>query len=340
MKTRFSKAPTRRQVVVAAAVVAAGTVLMATAPAHAQAQAPAQAFPTKPLKIIVPFAAGGPTDAIARVVAERMGAELGQPVLVDNRPGASTMVGAEAVARAPKDGYTLLLGTTSTFSTNPHLYKAISYTLADFAPIALVAKTDWVLTVNNDLPVKTIREFVDYGKAHPGALNYGMMGVGSSSHFVGKMIEGATSVRMVDVAYKGSGPALTDLMGGQVQVYVDAITTSLPLARAGKVRIIGIMGEKRAAIAPEIPTFAESGYPDVVAQSWYGLFAPVGTPKAVVERLNASVQSALRSAEVTKRFASDGTLMEAGTPEGFTAMVKRDAEKWGRLITPLGIKLD
>ncbi|MBC7380860.1 MAG: tripartite tricarboxylate transporter substrate binding protein [Burkholderiaceae bacterium] len=338
MQTFNSKAATRRQVVVAAALAAAGVALTAAPPARAQA--PGQVFPARPLKILVPFAAGGPTDAIARVIAERMGADLSQSVLIDNRPGASTMLGAEAVARAPKDGYTLLLGTTSTFSTNPHLYKTISYTLADFAPIALMAKTDWVLTVNNDLPVRTIREFVDYGKAHPGALNYGMMGVGSSSHFVGKMIEGATSVRMVDVPYKGSGPALTDLMGGQVQVYVDAITTSLPLARAGKVRIIGIMGDRRAAIAPEIPTFVEAGFPDVVAQSWYGLFAPAGTPRAVVERLNASVQSALRSPEVTRRFASDGTLMEASTPESFAALVKRDSDKWGRLITPLGIKLD
>lgn len=300
----------------------------------------AQTFPAKPLKIVVPFAAGGPTDAIARTVAERMSADLAQPVLIENRPGASTMLGAELVARSPADGYTLLLGTTSTFSTNPHLYKSIRYTLADFAPIALMAKTDWVLAVNNDLPVRTIREFVDYGKAHPGALNYGMMGVGSSSHFVGKMVEGATSVRMVDVPYKGSGPALAELMGGQVQVYVDAITSSLPLARAGKVRIIGVMGEKRAPIASEIPTFVEAGFPDVVAQSWYGLFSPAGTPRNTVDRLNAAVQAALRSPEVTRRFASDGTLIEASTPEGFLAMVRRDHEKWGRLIQPLGIKLD
>lgn len=325
----------RRRMTVAAALVAgAAPFLMATPAAFAQA------FPNKPLRIVVPFAAGGPTDAIARVVAERMAADLGQPVLIDNKPGAATMLGAEIVARSPRDGYVLLLGTTSTFSTNPHLYKSISYTLADFAPIALLAKTDWVLTVNNDLPVKTIREFVDYGKTHPGTLNYGMMGVGSSSHFVGKMIEGATSVRMVDVPYKGSGPALADLMGGQVQVYVDAITTSMPLHRAGKVRIIGVMGEKRAAIAPDIPTFVEAGFPDVVAQSWYGLFAPAGTPKAVVDRISASVQSSLRSQEVRTRFASDGTLMEAGTPETFVAMVRRDHDKWGRLIAPLGIKLD
>ena len=321
--------------------IAAATALMVAAPFFSVAgAAQAQSFPSKPLRIVVPFAAGGPTDAIARVIAERMTADLGQPVLIENKPGASTMLGAEIVARAPKDGYTLLLGTTSTFATNPHLYKSISYQLSDFAPVALMAKTDWVLTVNNDLPVRTIREFVEYGRTNPGKLNYGMMGVGSSSHFVGKMIEGATTVRMVDVPYKGSGPALADLMGGQVQVYVDAITTSLPLARAGKVRIIGIMGDKRAAVAPEIPTFFESGFPDVVAQSWYGLFAPAGTPKPVVDRLNVSVQSALRSAEVIRRFSSDGTLVEASTPDSFALMVRRDYDKWGRLITPLGIKLD
>lgn len=329
-----AKAPKRRRIAIAAAVAVMSAPFMGASPVLAQA------FPAKPLRIVVPYAAGGSTDAIARVIAERMAADLGQPVLIDNRPGAATMLGAEIVARAPKDGYLLLLGTTSTFSTNPHLYKSINYTFAGFAPIALMAKTDWVLTVNNELPVKTIHEFVDYGKSHPGTLNYGMMGVGSSSHFVGKMIEGATSVRMVDVPYKGTGPALADLMGGQVQVYVDAITTSLPLHRAGKVRIIGVMSEKRAAIAPDIPTFAESGFPDVVAQSWYGLFAPAGTPRPVVDRLNVAVQAALRSPEVRARFASDGTLMEATTPESFSAMVKRDHEKWGRLITPLGIKLD
>lgn len=330
-----SRSPRRRVMALAAACLVAAVPLLGAAPS-----ALAQAFPDKPIRIVVPYAAGGSTDAIARVVAERMTADLGQPVLIENKPGAGTMLGAEIVARAPKDGYQLLLGTTSTFSTNPHLYKSIKYSLADFAPVALLAKTDWVLTVNNDLPVKTIREFVDYGKSRPGVLNYGMMGVGSSSHFVGKMIEGATSVRMVDVPYKGTGPALADLMGGQVQVYVDAITTSMPLHRAGKVRIIGLMGEQRAAIAPDIPTFVEAGYPDVVAQSWYGLFAPAGTPRAIVDRLSASVQSALRSQEVRTRFASDGTLTEAGTPESFLAMVTRDHAKWGRLITPLGIKLD
>lgn len=327
--------PRRRFVAIAAGFMVAAVPLLGASPL-----AFAQVFPGKAIRIVVPFAAGGPTDAIARVVAERMTVDLGQPVLIENKPGASTMLGAEIVARAPKDGYQLLLGTTSTFSTNPHLYKSISYKLADFVPVALLAKTDWVLTVNNDLPVKSIREFVDYGKSRPGELNYGMMGVGSSSHFVGKMIEGATSVRMVDVPYKGSGPALADLMGGQVQVYVDAITSSMPLHRAGKVRIIGVMGEQRATIAPDIPTFVEAGFPDVVAQSWYGLFAPAGTSREVVERLNASVQSALRSQEVRTRFASDGTLMEAGTPESFLAIVRRDHDKWGRLITPLGIKLD
>ncbi len=329
------RAPTRRSLLRQAMSMAALAPWLGLAPAVL-----AQAFPSKPLKIVVPFAAGGPTDAIARVVAERMAADLGQAVVIENKPGASTMLGAEAVARAPKDGHTLLLGTTSTFSTNPHLYKAITYTLADFAPIGVVAKTDWVIAVNNDLPIRNLREFVDYGRANPGRLNYGMMGVGSSSHFVGKMIEGATTVRMVDVPYKGSGPALADLMGGQVQVYVDAINSSLPLARAGKIRIIGMMGEKRAPIAPEIPTFAESGFPDVVAQSWYGLFAPSGTPRAVVDRLNAAVQFAMRSPEVARRYATDGTLAETSTPEGFQAMIRADAEKWGRLIQPLGIKLD
>lgn len=304
-------------------------------PASAQ-----QAYPVKPIRLVVPFAAGGPTDVIARLVAERMTAELAQPVVVENRPGAGTILGAEMVAKAPKDGYTLLLGTTSTFATNPHLYRNLSYSIGDFVPIALLGKTDWVLTVNNNLPIRTIPEFVEFARARPGVLNYGMMGVGSSSQFVGKMLESGLSIRMTDIPYKGSGPALADLMGGQVQVYVDAISTSMPLHRAGKVRVIGVMAEKRAAIAPDIPTFAEAGFPEVIAQSWYGLFAPSGTPRSVVDRLHVAVQTSLRHSDLAARLTSDGVAIEAGTPDRFAAMIRTDSEKWGRLIVPLGVKLD
>jgi tripartite-type tricarboxylate transporter receptor subunit TctC len=327
----------RRAAGIALAIVAVGIPTLGTSAAWAQGAAN---FPIRPMRMIVPYASAGPTDAIARVIAERMSADLGQPVLIENKPGAGTMLGAEVVVRAPKDGYTLLLGTTSTFTTNPHLYKKITYTIADFEPIALMAKTDWVLTVSSTLPVRTIREFVDYAKSHPGRLNYGMMGIGSSGHFVGKMIEGAAGIQMVDVPYKGSALALTDLMGGQLQVFVDSITSSMPLHRAGKVRVLGLMGEKRASVAPDIPTFIESGYPNVVAQSWYGLFAPAGTPRMVVDRLNAAVEVALRSAQVRTHFAADGTLSESMSPESFAAMLKRDYETWGRLIVPLGIRLD
>lgn len=188
--------------------------------------------------------------------------------------------------------------------------------------------------------MRNIQEFVAYAKQRPGQINYGMMGIGSSSHFVGKMLEGATGVRMVDIPYKGTGPALTALLGNQIHVYVDAITTSMPLHRAGKVRVLGVMGPQRAAVAPDIPTFIEAGYPDVVAQSWYGLFAPIGTPRPIVERLNAAVQSALQTPEVKARFAEDGGSTEATTPESFAALLKVDYERWGRLIEPLGIRLD
>lgn len=313
----------------------ASVLLAAVAPA-----ASAQTFPDKPVRIVVPYAAAGPTDIIARVVAQKMSEDLGQPVLIENKPGAATRLGAELVSRASKDGYTLLLATTSTFSTNPHIYKKLNYAIEDFLPVALLGKTAWVVAVNNDLPVRTIGEFVEYAKARQGQLNYGMMGVGSSSQFIGKMLEGATGIKMVDIAYKGTGPALTDLMAGQVQVYVDAISTSLPLHRAGKVRVIGVMAEKRAAVAPDLPTFAESGYPDLVAHSWYGLFAPAGTPKAIIERLNASANAALQSDEVRSRFDSNGTAIERMAPQQFGEMVKRDSEKWGKLIVPLGISLD
>jgi tripartite-type tricarboxylate transporter receptor subunit TctC len=239
----------------AIATTAALVLGVVAPPAHAQA------FPAKPVRIVVPYAAAGPTDIIARVVAQKMSEDLGQTVLIENRPGAATRLGSELVSRAPKDGYTLLLATTSTFSTNPHIYKKLNYSIEDFLPVALLGKTAWVVAVNNDLPVRSIGEFVAYAKARQGQLNYGMMGIGSSSQFVGKMLEGATGISMVDVAYKGTGPALTDLMAGQVQVYVDAISTSMPLHRAGKARVIGVMAEKRAAVAADVPTFVEAGYP-------------------------------------------------------------------------------
>ncbi|MBC7378887.1 MAG: tripartite tricarboxylate transporter substrate binding protein [Burkholderiaceae bacterium] len=302
--------------------------------------ASAQAWPTRPITIVMPYAAGGPTDLVARLLAQRMGESLGQPVVVTNAPGASTMIGAEKVARSPADGYTLFIGSVTTFSNNPLMYRKIRYKVEDFMPVSMIARTPYTLTVSPTMPVKNFAEFISWAKGRPGKVFNATTGVGASNQLLGQMLNNEAGIKMADVPYKGSGPALLDVMGGQVDLLFDGINTSAPALKAGKVRVLAVTSEKRSAAMPDVPTFAELGYPNMTASFWYGLFAPAGTPPLVVERLNREVHAALRADDIRTRLVSDGLTVEPGTPQSLGATIARDAQLWGPIIKALNIELD
>ena len=300
----------------------------------------AQTFPTKSIRIVVPYAAGGFTDIVARLVAQKMTERLGQAVIVDNKAGASTIIGGEAVAKAPPDGYTLLMAATTTLSTNPLLFKKLPYQLADFAPIALCGLTPFVMIAHPSLPANNAKELVALAKAKPGSLSVATLGIGSSVHLVVAMFRAATGVDITDIPYKGSGPASNDLLAGQVQLYIDAVSTSVPRIRAGQVKGLGITSAVRSPAAPALPTFTEQGIPDMVAYSWYGLLAPAGTPKPIIDRLNQVANEGLRTAEVRERLTADGGVADIMTPEEFGNLIKEHMEVWRKIIAPLKIQLD
>ena len=300
----------------------------------------AQNFPTKPVKIVVPYAPGGFTDIVSRLVGQKMTERLGQTFVVDNKPGGSTIVGAEIVARSPADGYTLLMGVTTTLSTNPFLFKKLPYKLADFSPVALTGLTPFVLVAHPSLPASNVKELLDLARAKPGTVSAATLGVGSSVHLVVAMLRGAAGVNIIDVPYKGAGPALNDLLAGQVNLYFDAVPTSLPHIRAGKLKALGITSDNRVQVAQNIPTFSESGVPGMVAYSWYGLLAPAGTPKGVIDRLNAAANDGLKSADVRERLIADGGVAPLMSPEQFGDLIRSHTDVWSKIITPLKIELD
>lgn len=318
---------------VQAAVIGGAMALVASGAA-------AQAFPSRPVKIIVPFAAGGGTDVLARIVGQKMAIHLGQPVVIDNVPGAGTIVGAQRLESAAPDGYTLMVGTPSTVMTNPHLYKKLPYDPAGFVPVSLLANQAFIVGVNPDVPARTFGEFVQYAKANPKKLNYATSGRGGAAHIVGEMFESALGLDMTDVPYKGSTPALTDLMAGQVQVAFDGGSTIVAFSREGRIRALAVTSDKRSPIAPDIPTVVELGFPHLVIQNRYFLLAPKGTPAAVVAKLNEAAGAALNDPEVREKLAKDGTIAEPTTPEGLARILRTDGELWGNTIRRLGIQLD
>ena len=300
----------------------------------------AQAFPTRPVKIIVPFAAGGGADVLARLVAQKMSATFGQPVIIDNVPGAGTILGAQRLEASAPDGYTMLVGTPSTVMTNPHLYKKLPYNPNEFVPVSLLANQAFIVGINPGLPAKTFAEFVQYARANPKKLNYATSGRGGAAHIVGEMFEAALGLDMTDVPYKGSGPALTDLMGGQVEVAFDGGSTIVAFSREGRIRALAVTSEKRSPIAPDVPTIGELGYPNLVIQNRYFLLAPRGTPAVIVARLNEAAVAALNEPDVRSQLAKDGTIAEPTTPDGLARILKIDGELWGVTIKRLGIQLD
>lgn len=322
-----------RQIAYLAAAIAA--MLAIANPAAAQDN-----YPNRPIKMIVSYAAGGTTDTMARVTAQKMSEILGQPIVIENKPGAGTIIAAEAAANSPADGYTLFMTATTTLSVNPATYKKLPYKVEDFAPISLIGKMAYTFGISNTVPVNTLKEFVDYTKARPGQLNYGTVGLGGSTHIFTKLVEGALGVQMQDVIYKGSPPALTDLFAGTIQVYADGVISSLPFYQDKKMKIVAVSSEQRLKAAPDIPTFTELGYPSVVLYSYYGVLAPAKTPKPIVDKLNAAMVKALAMPDVQERIKQNGAEPESTTPEGFSKIITDYLKAYGDIARPHNFNLE
>jgi len=319
------------------ALVACSAFALLGAPS-ALAQAP---FPTKPVRLVVPFPAGGTTDILARAAAQKLSETLGQQVIVDNRPGAGGNIGAELVAKAPADGYTLLMGTVGTHAINPSLYAKMPYDhVKDFAPVILVAGVPNVLVVNPDLPFKTVADVVAYAKANPGKLNFASSGSGTSIHLSGELFKVMAGVQMTHVPYKGSAPALTDLIGGQVQLMFDNLPSALPQIKGGKLRAVAVTSTTRAAALPDVPTVAESGLPGFESSSWFGILAPAGTPKDIIAKINTDVQKWLSTPEAKEKLLGQGAIAAGGSPDEFAKHIQAETAKWAKVVKESGAKVD
>lgn len=300
----------------------------------------AQAWPTKPITFVMPYAAGGPTDVVTRKVAQRMSESIGQPIVVVNAPGASTMIGAERVARALPDGYTFLVGSVTTFSNNPLIYKNIRYKIDDFVPVSMMAYTPYPLIVNPALPIKNFAEFVEYARTRSKNLLNATTGVGATNQLLGQILAEEIGTSFVDVPYKGTGPTLLAVMAGEVDMAFDSINTATPAHRSGKVRVLAVTSERRSAALPDVPTFAELGHPRMIASFWYGLFAPARTPATIVNKMNAELNAALRADDIRSQLEASGLTVDPGTPDELAQVIKRDARAWGPIIRSLGIELE
>jgi tripartite-type tricarboxylate transporter receptor subunit TctC len=303
------------------------------------AQTPA--YPTKPIRLVVPFPPGGATDILARNVAQRLTETWGQSVVVDNRPGAGGNIGTELVAKAAPDGYTLEMGTVGTHAINASLYAKIPFDhVKDFAPVILVAGVPNVLVVNPSLPVNSVQELIAYAKANPGKLNFASSGPGTSIHLSGELFKVMAGVQMTHVPYKGSAPALADLLGGQVQLMFDNLPPSLPQIKAGKLRPLAVTSLTRAPALPDVPTIAESGLPGFEASSWFGILAPAGTPPAIIAKLNAEVAKWLASPEGKEKLVAIGANAAGGSPEDFARHIQAETAKWAKVVKESGAKVD
>jgi len=314
-------------------------LLAATAALPAAAQAQAGNWPEKPIKIVVPFQAGSATDLITRQVAQALGQEYGQSVVVEDRPGAAAAIGSTVVARAPADGYTLLMSGPASMVTNRFLYKNLSYDPAAFEKVAVVAVTPNILLANPSEPFKTLPEMIAYAKAHPGKLTYASFGAGTTSHLAGELLKSLAGIDIVHVPYKGAGEAIPALISGQVSMYFDTIMTALPYVQAGKLNALAISTAQRSDMAPGIPTVAEQGYPGYDVAPWYGIVAPGGTPKPVVDKLNASINRMLKDADFRAKLAATGAEPSGGSPADFNAMVEAEIPRTEQLIKQSGMTL-
>jgi tripartite-type tricarboxylate transporter receptor subunit TctC len=308
------------------------------APAAALAQ---QGFPDRPIKLVVPFSPGGATDILGRLMAQAMGEKLGQPIVVENRPGAATVVAASLVAKAPADGYTLLLGASTTLTLNPAIRPNLPYhPLESFTPLGLVADMGLLLVAGSDTPGSSLKDIVAQAKAAPDKFSYGTFGTGSSVHFGGEMLKSATGIQMVHVPYNGSSPSLTALMGGQVQVAVDTVVASAPLVKAGRIRPIAALGAKRLALLPDVPTMAESGYPGFDMSTWFALLAPAGLPAPIQAKLEAALAASMREPGFKKKLVDIGLTPAWGPASAVRERVERELPKMRAVAAQANIRVD
>jgi len=300
---------------------------------------PAVDWPSRAVRIIVPFQAGAATDLISRQFGQALAKEYGQPFIIDNKPGAAAMIGSDAAARAPGDGYTLLMTGPASMVTNRFLYKKLSYDPDAFEKVSLVAFTPNILLSSPSLPFKTLTEMVKYARANPGKLTYASFGTGTTSHLAGELLKSLAQIDIVHVPYKGAGEAIPALLGGQVSMYFDTIMTGLPFVKEGKLRALGVSNSKRSQMAPEIPTIAEQGYPGFDIAPWYGIVATKGTPPEVVAKLNASIERLLKDPAFREKLVHTGAEALFANPAGFAAMVKTEIPRTEKLVQQSGVTL-
>jgi len=302
-------------------------------------EAQAQNFPSRTITLVIPFAPGGSNSIVGRVIADKMGQLLGEKVVVDNRPGAGGTVGTRAVARSDPDGYTILLSFTGTLAIAPSLYRNPGYDpRKDFAPIGLIGNAPNSLVVHPSFPAKSVAELVAYAKANPGKVNFGSAGAGTVSHITGEYFAHSAGITLVHIPYKGTGPALTDLLGGHIPMAFAPIPASHANVSGGMLRALAVTSTTRSSLLPEVPTIAESGLPGFDASLYYGLVAPAGTPRPVIDKLNKTLQDALGSTEVKKQLGLDGTEITPGTPEDYAAFIDKDEKKWSQLVKASGVE--
>ncbi|WP_341890129.1 tripartite tricarboxylate transporter substrate binding protein [Variovorax sp. YR752] len=316
---------------------------LATAAAAASLAAPSfaqSAWPNKPIRIVVPYTPGGFTDQMARLVQVGLQTRLGQPVVIDNKPGANSLIGVDAVAKAAPDGSTFGV-VIAAYTANTTLYPKLPYDpRKDLVGVSLMGVSPLLAAVNNDAPFKTARELIDYARKHPGKISFGSSGNGSAAHLTSELWKSLTQTYMIHIPYRGAVPALTDLMGGQIQLFFDAPTGLINQGKAGKVRLIGVAGDKRLPAVPDVPTFIEQGFAGFTGSTWAGMLAPAGTPREIVKRMSEEVARIIKSDETRAKLDAMGTIPAGSTPEEFDAFIASETTKWGKVIRTAGVKLD
>src|SRR5215468_940323 len=309
--------------------------------ALASAEVLAQSYPTKPIRLVVPFPAGGSLDVVARAIGQKLTDAWGQPVVIDNRPGAGGNIGADLVAKSPADGYTILEGALSTHAVNVSLYSKMPYDpVRDFAPITLVAVTPNVLVLNPSVPANSVKELIAYAKANPGKLAFGSGSNGSAGHLAGELFKTEAGVDMVHVPYKGGAPAMQDLLAGQTQLMFDNLANSMQQVRAGKLKALAVTTAHRSTLVPELPTLSEAGLPGFDISTWWGFMAPAGTPKEIIAKWNAEVTHILESPEMKAFFAQQGAEARPTSPEAFGEMIRSEIAKYAKIVKASGAKVD